>query len=49
MGMSELAHYLVDSYSRGEPAELPRVFSTIEDILQDPDPDIEGLIKIGLF
>ena len=49
VGMSELAHYVVDSYSQGTISEFPILFSTIEDVLQDPDPDIEPLIAIGLF
>ena len=49
IGMSELAHYVVDCQSHGTISEFSALFSTIEDLLQNPDPDIEGLITIGLF
>jgi hypothetical protein len=49
IGMSELAHYVVDCQSEGTTSELPTLFATIEDVLRKPDPDIEGLITIGLF
>jgi len=49
IGMSELAHYVVDCQSQGIVSELPALFCTIEDVLQNADRDIESLITIGLF
>lgn len=49
IGMNELAHYVIDCQSQGSTSELPTLFSTLEDILQNPDCDIESLIAIGLF
>ncbi len=49
MGMSELAHYVVESYARGTTAEFPALFATAERLLHDPDPELEGLISVGLF
>jgi hypothetical protein len=47
--MSGLAHYVVDCQLQGITSERPALFSTIEDVLQKPDHDIESLITIGLF
>lgn len=49
VGMGELAHYIVDCQSQTFTSEMPSLFSTIEDILREPDADIESLIAIGLF
>lgn len=49
VGMRELAHYVVDCQSQSSTSELPSFFSTIEDILREPDADVESLIAIGLF
>lgn len=49
VGMSELAHYVVEAFSAGRTAELKNLFSTIEDVLQNADPDVQSLIAIGLF
>ncbi|HEX5423901.1 MAG TPA: hypothetical protein VFW94_10155 [Candidatus Acidoferrales bacterium] len=49
IGMNELAHYVVDCQSQNSTSELPNLFATIEDILQQPDPEIDRLITIGLF
>jgi hypothetical protein len=59
VGISELAHYLVESYAEGVTGELPRFFSTVETLLEnadpetaDPetaDPETEDLIAVGLF
>ena len=49
IGMSELAHYAVESYGRGTTAEFPSLFETVERLLHDPGPDLEGLIAVGLF
>jgi hypothetical protein len=47
--MSELAHYVVESYAHGITAEFPNLFATIERLLQIPDSDVEALITIGLL
>ena len=49
LGMSELAHHVVESFAKGATAELRNLFSTVEAILQNPNPEIENLIAIGLF
>jgi hypothetical protein len=49
VGMSELAHYAVECQAQSVTSELPGLFSTIEEILQEPDADVEGLIAVGLF
>lgn len=49
VAMSELAHYIVARHAQGASSEFPTFFSTIEDILQNPDPEIDSLIAIGLF
>lgn len=49
VGMSELAHYVVESYSDGRTNELTNLFSTIEDVLQNVESDVEDLIAVGLF
>ena len=47
--MSELAHYIVESYTKGITVEFPNLFSTVEALLQNSDPEIENLIAVGLF
>lgn len=47
--MRELAHSVVDSYAAGPTTELANLFGTIENVLQNTDPDLEALISIGLF
>jgi hypothetical protein len=49
LGMGELAHYVVENYSRGITTELPDLFSVIELLLQNPDPEVENLITVGLL
>jgi len=49
LGMSELAHYVVESYAQGLTAEFPNLFGTIESLLQNPAPELENLITLGLF
>ena len=49
IGMSELAHYVVESYAKGITVEFPNLFSTVEALLQNSDPEIENLIAVGLF
>jgi hypothetical protein len=47
--MSELAHYVVESYANGITVEFPNLFSAVEALLQNSDPEIENLIAVGLF
>jgi hypothetical protein len=47
--MSELAHYVVESFAKGVTVEFPNLFSTVEALLQKSDPEIENLIAVGLF
>jgi hypothetical protein len=49
VGISELAHYVVNSYAQGVTVEFPQLFRTIEDLLQNPEPELENLITVGLF
>ena len=49
LGMSELAHYVVESFAKGVTVEFPNLFSTVEAFLQKSDPEIENLITVGLF
>jgi hypothetical protein len=47
--MSELADYVVESYAKGVTVDFPNLFGTVKAILQNPDPEIENLIAVGLF
>jgi hypothetical protein len=49
VGIGELAHYVVESYAEGVTVEFPNLFSTVEALLQNPDPETENLIAVGLF
>jgi len=49
VAMSELAHYVVESYGRGITAEFPDLFATVEALLSQADPELENLIAVGLF
>jgi hypothetical protein len=49
VGMSELAHYVVDNYAQGTTTEFAALFATIEVLLHNHDPELEGLIAVGLF
>jgi len=49
VGMSELAHYVVESYAKGVTVEFGNLFSSVEALLQNSDPEIENLIAVGLF
>lgn len=49
IAMSELAHYVVDSYAKRMTIEFPNLFSTVETLLQNSDPEIENLIAVGFF
>jgi len=48
-GFSELAHYVVESYSQAMTDEFPSLFCTVEALLQNGDSDLENLIAVGLF
>ena len=45
VGMSELAHYVVESFAKGVTVEFPNLYSTVEAPLQKSDPEIENLIR----
>jgi hypothetical protein len=49
VGMSELAHYVVESYAQGVTVEFPNLFRTVEALLQNADPELENLIAVGLL
>jgi hypothetical protein len=49
VGISDLAHYVVESYTQGATVEFPNLFGTVEAILKNPDPEVENLIAVGLF
>ena len=49
LGVSELAHYVVDSYAQGVTGEFPNLFGTVETLLQTPDSELENLISVGFF
>jgi len=49
VGMSELAHYVVENYAQGFTVEFSKLFGTVEAFLQNPDPELENLIAVGLF
>jgi hypothetical protein len=49
LAMSELAHYIVQSYSHEATKEFPELFGTVESLLNAGDPEIENLIAVGLF
>jgi hypothetical protein len=47
--MRELARYVVDNYSKGTTEEFADLFITVESFLDNPDPELENLIAVGLF
>lgn len=49
VGMSELAHYLVENYAQGLTVEFSNLFGTVEASLQIADPELQNLIAVGLF
>jgi hypothetical protein len=49
LAVSELAHYVVESYERGITNEFPDLFSTVESLLGKSEPELENLIAVGLF
>src|SRR6266516_2316517 len=49
LGMSELAHYIVDSYPSASTSEFPRFFAAMEVALQTESDELHGLLAVGLF
>jgi hypothetical protein len=49
VGFGELAYYIVESYELGKTDEFSHFFETIEDTLQNADPELQNLIAVGLF
>ena len=49
LGMSELAHYVVENYAQGTTSEFPDLFATVEVLLDNPDPELVNLITVGLL
>ena len=49
IAMSELAHYVVESYGRGITEEFADLFATVESLLNKSEPELENLIAVGLF
>lgn len=47
--MADLAHYIVENYAGGTTAEFENLFLSIEAVLQNPHPELEGLLTVGLF
>ncbi len=45
LGMGELAHYVVEGFTK----EFPDLFSTVEASLQNSHPEFENLITVGFF
>jgi len=49
LAMTDLAHYVVESYGRGVTDEFPNLFATVESLLCKSEPELENLIAVGLF
>lgn len=49
LAMGDLAHYIVESYEQGNTAQLQKLFSTVEGVLQNGDAEIQNLIWVGLL
>lgn len=49
IAMGELSHYVVESYAHGTTAEFPKLFAAVENLLNDPSPELENLIMVGLL
>ncbi len=49
LAMSELAHYIVESYGGGITDEFPNLFATVETLLGKSEPELGNLIAVGLF
>lgn len=43
------AQHLVEQHERGETDEFPAVFRAIESLLEDEDPGVRYLVKVGLL
>ncbi|SRR6266567_4506537 len=46
---AEFAHYLVESYERGETSEFPAAFATVERILNEGDENARGVAAVGVL
>jgi len=46
---SEFAHYLVESYERGDTSEFPAAFATLETIFADGDQEARDVAGIGVL
>ena len=49
LAMSNLAHYVVESYERGITDEFPNLFAAVESLLCKSEPELKDLITVGLF
>lgn len=49
VGMGQLAHYLVESFERGDISELGPFFAGVEKALRGAGRPFENLIAVGLF
>jgi hypothetical protein len=49
VGMSELAHYVVDRLERGETTEFPQLFAEVEHLMKSGDAETQNVIVAGLF
>jgi len=49
LGMGDLAHYVVETYERGNVDEFDNLFRAVEAGLQTDDETLKELIAIGLF
>jgi hypothetical protein len=47
--LGEFAHHLVSLLERGETAEFPGVFATVEGLLRDGDEGVRYALKVGLL
>jgi hypothetical protein len=49
LAMGELSHYVVERYAQGATEEFPKLFAMIESLLENPSPELENLIIVGLL
>jgi len=47
--IAEFAQYVVDSYASGKTSELPGVFASVEQVLEDGDASAKELAVIGVL
>ena len=47
--IAEFAHFLVDSYAHQRTESFPRIFSEIERLLTEGDPNVKELVSVGLL